>query len=75
MAAASASHCESTRRARKYTGTAVNDMTTALITLAAEPDVTPAALAVPLPELADAEEAAAQSLRAAVAALTDGRPR
>jgi hypothetical protein len=53
----------------------LSDRWVALITLAGEPDATPAALAMPLPELADAEEAAAQSLRAAVAALTDGRPR
>jgi hypothetical protein len=48
----------------------LSDRWAALITLAGEPDVDPADLAVPLPDLADAEEAAAQSLRAAVTAFT-----
>jgi hypothetical protein len=53
----------------------LSDQWTALITLAGEPDVTPADLAEPLPDLADAEEAAAQSLRAAANALSNERLR
>ncbi|GIF06901.1 DUF4872 domain-containing protein [Actinoplanes siamensis] len=48
---------------------------TALVTLAREPGVTAADLAEPLPDLADAEEAAALSLRASATALTRGAQR
>jgi hypothetical protein len=54
----------------------LGDQWAALIALAGQPGVTGADLAVPLPDLADAEEAAALSLHAAVAKHIDrGEPR
>jgi len=43
-----------------------------VVQLAARPDATPADLAGPLPDLAEAEHSAALALRATVTALTDG---